>query len=518
MPKPLLLKRPSGLYVRFRVPSDLRDRVGSRFLIRSLRGHTGDDARLVAAMLAVSLSKAFGALRRGTGMVDVKKRLEEAQRKARQAEPEGEAVRGEDDPLRPWSAKHFKVGQLEFQDLQVDGPADNEAFLKMARELGAGPVVAPAGSASPSAPPDDSPMLAAEIEHHLADMERRKLAPDTITESRHTLRIFLATTGDIPVRQIKAAHVRAFLDAVRWFPSNATVVKKYRNLSVLKMIEAGKRDKVPAPSVHTLNKHNQKLGSFFNGLVNQDLMNKNPLRGIKPDVDTTTEPETGRPFTPQELSAIFEPARFKAWATGYSHRWWAPMLGLYTGARVNEIAQLYVDDIKQIEGVWGLFFWKNARGQKIKNKSSIRFVPLAQPLIEAGFLKFVEDMREAEEPRLFPQLPAGKRADGTSNGKGYGVQLSKQFGAYVKTLGVEKGTGFHAFRHTLSTALAEAGFPSSDIALITGHTVQGQAPVLDKHYIHIAQTATLQKRVDMLATFKPSAQLLRYRRASSSAT
>lgn len=508
MPKPLFLSRPSGLYVRFRVPSDLRDRVGSRFLIRSLRGYVGDDARLVAALLAVSLSRSFDALRRGTGMVDVKKRLEEAKRKARQAEPEGEVARGEDDSLRPWSAKHFKVGQLEFQDLQVDGPADNEAFLKMARELGAGPVAAPAGTATSPVVPDDSPMLAAEMEHHLADMERRKLAPDTITESRHTLRIFLATTGDIPVKQIKAVHVRAFLDAVRWFPSNATVVKKYRKLSVLQMIEAGKRDKVPAPSVHTLNKHNQKLGSFFNGLVNQDLMNKNPLRGIKPDVDTTTEPETGRAFTAEELRAIFEPARFKAWATGYFHRWWAPMLGLYTGARVNEIAQLYVDDVKQIEGVWGLFFWKNARGQKIKNKSSIRFVPLAQPLLDAGFLKFVEDMRAKKEPRLFPDLPAGTRADGTSNGKGFGVQLSKQFGAYVKKLGVEKGTGFHAFRHTFATALAEAGFPSADIALITGHAVQGQAPVLDKHYIHIAQTATLQKRVDMLAKFKPGVELV----------
>lgn len=75
---------------------------------------------------------------------------------------------------------------------------------------------------------------------------------------------------------------------------------------------------------------------------------------------------------------------------------------------------------------------------------------------------------------------------------------------------MEKGTGFHAFRHTLSTALAEAGFPSSDIALITGHTVQGQAPVLDKHYIHIAQTATLQKRVEMLAKFKPPVALEKY--------
>lgn len=258
MPKPLFLSRPSGLYVRFRVPSDLRERVGARFFIRSLRGYTGDDARLVAAFLAVSLSRSFDALRGSTGMVDVKKRLEEAQRKAKRLEPDGEEGGAEGDPLRPWSARHFRVGNLEFQDLQVDGPADNEAFLKMARELGAGPVAAPAGVASTPSEPDDSPMLAAEIEHHLADMERRKLAPDTITESRHTLRIFLATTGNIPVREIKASHVRVFLDAVRWFPSNATVVKKYRKLSVLQMIEAGKRDNVPAPSTYTLNKHNQK--------------------------------------------------------------------------------------------------------------------------------------------------------------------------------------------------------------------------------------------------------------------
>lgn len=94
MPKPLFLSRPSGLYVRFRVPSDLRDRVGSRFLIRSLRGYVGDDARLVAAVMGVSLSRSFDALRGSTGMVDVKKRLEEAQRKARRLEPSGDEAGG----------------------------------------------------------------------------------------------------------------------------------------------------------------------------------------------------------------------------------------------------------------------------------------------------------------------------------------------------------------------------------------------------------------------------------------
>lgn len=209
-------------------------------------------------------------------------------------------------------------------------------------------------------------------------------------------------------------------------------------------------------------------------------MNKNPLRGIKPDVIRPPSQRRAGRLLPLSWQRCLNPLGLrrgpKDWRIAGGDRCWGCI-----PARVNEIAQLYVDDVRQIEGVWGLFFWKNARGQKIKNKSSIRFVPLAQPLLDAGFLDFVADMRAMKEPRLFPYLSAGTRADGTSNGKGFGVQLSKQFGAYVKTLDVEKGTGFHAFRHTLATALAEAGFPSMDIALITGHTVQGQAPVLDKH-------------------------------------
>lgn len=34
MPKPLFLARPSGLYARFFVPTDLQGRVGSRYVVR----------------------------------------------------------------------------------------------------------------------------------------------------------------------------------------------------------------------------------------------------------------------------------------------------------------------------------------------------------------------------------------------------------------------------------------------------------------------------------------------------
>lgn len=502
MPKPLILARPSGPVVRFRVPTDLRERVGSRFLVRSLRGFGNDEARLVAAVYGVALSRAFAAMRRGCAMVDIKKLLDDAQRAA------------EDGTGRTWTASGVQIGRVNLGDVQVTGADDTRDFVNAVQALLSHPdnqaevaAIGQVRSGPPVLPDPASPLLQDEIDGHLADLERRKLNPDTITESKHTLRIFSALTGNIPVREIKATHVRAFLDAVRWWPERATVRPQYRGMSVLEIIEAGKREKVPAPSAHTLNKHTQRLNVFFNGLVALDLMSKNPLKAIKPEIDTSTDLDTGRAFTQDELNAIFAPGNFVPWARKYPHRYWGPVLGLYTGARVNEVAQLFVDDVREINGVWGIFLWKNSRGQKIKNKASIRFVPLAQPVLDAGFLAFVEAQRAAGQERLFPELPAGTRRDGTPNGKGYGKQLSKQFAAYTKKLGIEKGVAFHSFRHTLATRLAEAGVSQQDTALITGHAVNTQVPTLAKHYIHIADTATLPKRVETLANFDAGVQL-----------
>lgn len=503
MPKPLFLTRPSGLYVRFLIPTDLRPAIGSRFVVRSLGSRRGDEARFLAAVYGVALCRAFDALRRGEEMADFKKLLDDAKKATERGE------------TSPWTASGVRIGRVNLGNVSVNGLDDSEVFVRTVRALLEAPenVEPPVLTAAPAAPQEPSPLLSEAIGEHLGDLERRRLAPDTITESKHTLRIFLATTGDIPVRNLKIHHARTFLDAVRWWPERATVRPQYRDLSVLEIIEAGKRDQVPAPSPHTLNKHHQRLGAFLNSLVHADQLAKSPLKGLKAGLDTSTDLDTGRPFTAAELATIFDPETFRAWACKLPHRWWGTMLGLYTGGRVNEIAQVYVDDVREVSGVWGIFLWKSWRGQKIKNQSSIRFVPLAQPLLDAGFLQFHEDMKASGHPRLFPHLPAGTKKDGSPNGKGYGRQLSRQFASYVQGLGIEKGTSFHAFRHTFSTMLAEAGVTPAHIAMITGHASRSDAPVLEKHYIHIAKPTTLATRVETLTKFKPEVNLQAYVKA-----
>jgi len=73
VPKPLQLRRPSGLYVRFLVLVDLRPALGRRFFVRSLGSRRGDEALLVATTYAVALFRVFDAVRKEGGMADIKK-------------------------------------------------------------------------------------------------------------------------------------------------------------------------------------------------------------------------------------------------------------------------------------------------------------------------------------------------------------------------------------------------------------------------------------------------------------
>jgi integrase len=63
MPKPLLLRRPSGLYARYWVPLALREAVGSKTIVRSLGGLRGDAARLEAARLGYALAHRFAQMK-----------------------------------------------------------------------------------------------------------------------------------------------------------------------------------------------------------------------------------------------------------------------------------------------------------------------------------------------------------------------------------------------------------------------------------------------------------------------
>lgn len=489
MPSPLLLARPSGPYVRFLVPLDLRPLVGSRFIVRPLGVPHGDAARLVAARMGVALSHAFDAMRRGQA-VDLKKALEAA-RTAGRRDLTLERERLADGTIRErWNIDTPEDAALFRQAMAAD-PVEAMGVMPEALALRQ-------ADAEAARRRQRSPLLSKAINDHLGDLERANLKRRTVMDSRHTLRLFAGLVGeDLPAADLSQDHARAFFDGVRWWPSNASKKAAYRDLEVLEVIRLAKANDEPEVAARTLKKHRERLSVFFNSLVQARVLAVSPLDGVRPVATPDTE-DTGKPFSDDELAAIFGPA-FAPWAAKYPHRWFGVMLGLYSGARVAEVAQLRVDDIDTVDGVPGFYVRAAAKGQSVKNKNSRRFVPFALAVLEAGILVYWLEAKAAGHDRLFPNLP-------NSTGLGFGRQLSRQFSTHIKRQGIEeKGQGFHGFRHTIASRLDEAGASEAAIAALTGHA-RGQS-VLHRHYI---DRGTLPDRVRTLALFRPPVSLPAY--------
>ncbi|ASL01746.1 site-specific integrase [Xanthomonas citri] len=497
LPKPLMISRSAGLYARFFVPTDLRASIGSRYLVRSLGNRRGDHARLAAATMGVALSMAFDAMRKGM-TVD----LDELLKKVRSGDiqeltlrnvtlPDGTRI-AQAQLENPADAVMF--GDLMERSRRVEPVEVTSARVAKRREQLRSASQGLANQAS------NALMLSKAMADHLRDLAGARLHQKTVLESRHTLRLFAGIIGkDVPVASLTQDHVRAFFEGVRYWPSNATKRPAYRDLSVPEVIKLAKKNQEPEPAAWTMAKHRQRLSVFLVSLVEGKHLAVNPLAGIRA-IATPDSEDTGSPFTDAELQAIFDPVEFPKWASKYPHRWFGPILGLYSGARVNEIAQLRLEDIDTIDSVPGFFVRKIGKKQSIKNKHSRRFIPLAQPVIDCGFLDYVKEARQAGVERLFPDLP-------NSTGLGYGRQLSRQFSVYIKRQGVaEKGQGFHGFRHTIASKLDEAGVSASAIGALTGHGT-GQT-VLEKFYI---DRRSLPDRVATLAKFIPPVLLPTYK-------
>lgn len=88
---------------------------------------------------------------------------------------------------------------------------------------------------------------------------------------------------------------------------------------------------------------------------------------------------------------------------------------MYTGARANEICQLYADDVQQVDGVWCLNIRDNRPDQKLKTINSARLIPIHSSLIAGGFIDFVQVRAGG---RLFLSYFIDKTVTAISGGSG----------------------------------------------------------------------------------------------------
>lgn len=291
------------------------------------------------------------------------------------------------------------------------------------------------------------------------------IAPRTVTDRvrlYNQLRAHLSdrhSLVDPLVHQVSSAHLSTFID------EQASRVGKRVNREGNRQRAAAKTNVKKLSDLNTL---------FEYARTELEATPTNPVAGLekrRKSLRTLAKRENVHytPFADHHLKRIFDPAQYLA-ANRTGDYYWCPLLGLHLGVRLGEIVHA---DLAQIDrdpdtGIWFI----DIHPDDAKNANSVRRLPLTQPLIDLGFLRYVEHVRALGSTALFPHVDRTTRLATEKRSK----NQSRQFGNYLDRLGIcDAHLVFHSFRHTLVTALQDGGTPLHDAMVIAGHEAISQA-------------------------------------------
>jgi integrase len=450
---PYLKRRGNVFSFRIAVPSDLRNIIQLREFTKSL--DTGDFALAVSRclILAAQAKHAFYTLRK------MKK----------EKKTDGGEFRIDytvEINFDEFSRKKNLIVNAEPHEEEA-ATATAIALIQAANEMGLGkPLSAPAPSAEI--------MLYFVTTKFLEAYPSDK--PEMLKKHNSCIPAFCEVIGDMPIKDLKRSHVKAFFDLLQKLPPRWSDIKRKNSLTILQVANQ---------------KHAQLIGEktftyTYKTSINQFLTWSKENFGEQgfPDITIATIRYEGdrkagenkqRPFNRSELKRLFEGQELAAFAADpdQEHCYWLPMLGLFTGARVNELCQLNPQhDILEEShtGIWYLWITEETDSdilvkKSVKNSPSKRKVPIHSKLIEMGILGYVSKIKSSGERLLFPKWKPSKGKASAAAEKWFRGLLIK-CNLRDKSLGANL-VGMHAFRHTFSSTALNLGV---DESAIVGHS------------------------------------------------
>jgi integrase len=312
--------------------------------------------------------------------------------------------------------------------------------------------------------------LRAAYEGWLKVEPRRK---STSMEFARGIERFIELHGDLEVAQINRGHVCQFRDAALLVPARRS--GKLLKATLPQLVEYSRaHPDAPRIKAATINKWLNCLGAVLNwarknGIIPDDVPWSDPVSGMR-----LREARSDRqPWEPEELSALFASPIYLKGERPIGGKgeaaFWLPLLGIFSGARLNELAPMCVEGVKT-DAASGVRFMAviedEEEGRSVKTEGSVRAIPIHSELIRIGFLEFVELVRKSggQSAQLFPKLTPGPKG-------GFGEAFSKWFGRYKRKLGITNPNSvFHSFRHGFKDALRAASVNEDINDALTGHS------------------------------------------------
>lgn len=510
---PYLQRRKETLFFRIGVPKDLRLLIGTREITRSLGNLSKRDALPIALECAAYIKRMFYELRSDIVPVDHDKLMKHLQQQKFEMRLGNQKLAYEEE-LDQQGIKHLqKIREMglksenQFLKLQLE----NQTLRRDLAGFPATPRLDPLPTPeSPAVAPGGGfvPTLKTVVDGFLGRYKKDQ-KPAMYKKHQPVLNMFLEVVGDKPVDQIKQADINDFFDLICRLPPRWADKCRRQKLTVRELAEL-EFDITLGPKTFE-DTYIASIRPFLRSAKVNWADQRFPLGLTTDGIEYTGDREEGeskqRAFKRPELQRLFEGKEMGLFAAdeGKAHFYWLSHIGLFTGARVNEICQLNPQtDILQDEesSVW--YFWITAdsdadsRIRKSVKTGDSRKVPIHKKLIELGILKYLDRVKSQGHKLLFPEwLPVNRRASG---------EAEKWFRQFLRDTSLRDETpgatilGMHAFRHSLLTYGAIQKPPLS-LFCISGHA-QDETPIratgAGRGYIDLSLTSPLGDKSELL--------------------
>ena len=322
--------------------------------------------------------------------------------------------------------------------------------------------------------------LIREVADEFLDLRKGTISEKLLGEYRVLTDEFIEIIGNIPVSSLSKESIRTYIKTQMKLPINRKKNPKYRDLSI---VEIMKLKGVKPQSRLNVNKFLSRLTTFMRFGISQGYIKENYIDGMKLPISKTEGRKRRKPFSPDDLVKILHPNTYLDWTIDYKkissnqHKtfttnkdvkyqkpfYWSFLVGILTGMRTNEFAQLLIKDVIKKDNVW-MFSIDETEGKTVKTTSSIRKVPVHPTLISLGFLDYIKIIKSQGFDRVFPEL--------TRHRDGYATKISQHYNEkFLPALGIwEKQVKvLYCTRHTFINRCYIKGVDRDIIKSIVGH-------------------------------------------------
>lgn len=372
------------------------------------------------------------------------------------------------------SRHRFALAWLEVVQHHEAARSRAVAFLEAFDAQIALPSSVSVAAAPGSYTPREGDRTVGEVVEKFQTEKRREIGGEAVDRRyAHIFQALKETLGESkPIRAVTRDDCREVRDFLERVPASAS--KKWPKLTLAEAtakadeIDAKAGDKVVkrlAPN--TVRSYLVNLSAVLNWSIDEKYIAENPTKGLIP---TKLDSVKREDFSADELTMIFgtlEPERER-----HGWKFWLPALATYSGARLGELCQARVADVRHIGNVHYLVLTefdetgRRVEGKKLKTAPSQRNLPIHSDLIAAGFLDYVAS-RPADGLLFDVKLMKGRSAS---------HYTSKWWGSFLDSIGlVDPSKTAHGFRHGFRNAARRAGIADSFVDALGGWAAKGEA-------------------------------------------